>query len=216
LAVDGSVLMSGSASDWESTGLRNRLRKALSKGLGVPVSHVNVTSSVAGSALVSFVVFQDESYADRASVRAKLMRPSSAARIAELIEAETGADVVAGPFPTKEARVDTRGGRTVVKVTWLSLTPPQVAGIALGVLALCACCGAAGAYRYRARRAARGQQQQAQQQTAGVLVETPPPIATAPAPMPIKVRNGADRLSVQSFLNLSSVSSSSRSELPTA
>jgi hypothetical protein len=49
--------MSGSASDWESKGLRNKLRNALSSGLGVPIAQVNVTSSVAGSALVSFVVF---------------------------------------------------------------------------------------------------------------------------------------------------------------
>jgi hypothetical protein len=80
-------------------------------------------------------------------VRAKLYRPSSAARIAKLIEAAMGADVVAGPFPTKEVRVDKKGGSTVVRVTWLSLEPPEVAGIAVGILALCACCGAACAYR---------------------------------------------------------------------
>jgi hypothetical protein len=197
--------MSGSASDWESKGRRDKLRTGLARGLGVAVSKVNVTSSVAGSAIVSFTVFQDETYIDSVSVRAKLLQPASAARVARLIEALTGADVVAGPYATREMRVSMRGGRArVAAMTWVSLGPPELAGIAIAALALCVCCAAACALAHRRRqRTARGEWP-----LAGVLVSPVPLTGPPPSAPPAKQRDGADRLSVQSYR--SSLSASTR------
>jgi hypothetical protein len=201
LAIAGSVLVSGSATDWESKGLRNSLRKALATGLGVPIAQTNITSSVAGSALVSFVIFQDASYKDPVSIRNKLLRSATVQSITKLIKAETGVDVLAGPYATREVRVDKRGGATIVRTTWFSLNPSQLAGTIAAVLAVCACCGAACAYSYCKRRAARGQQRptEAVPGGGGQL-----PIVGAPAPVQARVRGGADKFSLQSYMTLPS------------
>jgi hypothetical protein len=170
----------------------------------------DVTSSVAGSALVSFAVFQDETYTDSVSVRAKLLQPASAARIARLIEVLTGADVVAGPYAGKETRVSTRGGRpTVSMISWILLGSPEIAGISVGALALCVCCATACALAHRRRqKTARGGQPFTSTLVSPVLATGPPP--PPPSAPPAKQRDdGADRLSVQSYM--SSLSASTRS-----
>jgi hypothetical protein len=105
----------------------------------VNISKVNITSSVAGSALIGFVVFEDKAYTGNMSVRDKLLNPVSSAEIAKLIKAETRADVILGPIASKETSVRVQAGKTVATITWLRLTPWQIAGIVIGAFIFCFC-----------------------------------------------------------------------------
>jgi hypothetical protein len=103
--VEGAITMSGSVEDWKSEGMQGLFRKGLAKGLRVKAAHVEVLSVVSGSARITFAVFQDESYTDAVSVRVKLTDPTAAAKVAQVVEEKTGANVVSQPYAERETLV---------------------------------------------------------------------------------------------------------------